>query len=57
MSGRKRHILVDTMGLLLATRVHPANVSDRDGARLLLAGLEGTAPRFPRLTKLWVDAA
>lgn len=54
MSGRKRHILVDTMGLVLKTRVHPADVQDRDGARLLLAGLEN---RFPRLAKLWVDAA
>ncbi len=54
MSGRKRHILVDTIGLLLLVRVHPANVQDRDGARLLLAGLAG---RFPRLAMLWVDAA
>ncbi len=35
-------------------RVHPADVQDRDGARLLLAGL---ADRFPRLAKRWVDAA
>lgn len=54
MTGRKRHILVDTTGLLLAVRVHPADVADRDGAKLLLAGL---GERFPRLAKLWVDAA
>ena len=54
MTGRKRHILVDTIGLLLAVHVHPANVQDRDGARLLLANL---AERFPRLAMLWVDAA
>ncbi len=54
MSGRKRHILVDTIGLLLLVRVHPADVQDRDGARLLLAGL---AERFPRLAMLWADAA
>ncbi len=54
MNGRKRHILIDTIGLLLAVRVHPADVQDRDGARLLLAGL---GDRFPRLAKLWVDAA
>ena len=33
--------------------VHPANIQDRDGAKLLLADL---AERFPRLAKLWVDA-
>lgn len=54
MSGRKRHLLVDTMGLVLADGIHPANIADRDGARLLLAGL---GERFPRLAKLWVDAA
>ena len=54
MNGRKRHILVDTIGLLLTVRVHPADVQDRDGATLLLAGL---GERFPRLAKLWVDAA
>ena len=30
--GRKRHIVVDTTGLVLAVAVHPANVQDRDGA-------------------------
>lgn len=50
MSGRKRHILVDTTGLLLKVTVHPANVQDRNGARLLL----GTV--FPRLAMLWADA-
>src|ERR1700731_2120534 len=34
--GRKRHILVDTLGLLLNVVVHPADVQDRDGARLVL---------------------
>jgi len=54
VNGRKRHILVDTIGLLLTVRVHPADVQDRDGAKLLLAGL---GEPFPRLAKLWVDAA
>jgi putative transposase len=40
--------------LLLKVRVHAADVADRDGAPLLLAGL---ADRFPRLAKVWVDAA
>jgi len=34
--GRKRHILVDTLGLLLSVIVHPANVQDRDGAEAVL---------------------
>ena len=54
MNGRKRHILVDTLGLLLKVVVHPANVQDRDGARLVLAGLQR---RFPRLRHLWADQA
>lgn len=52
VNGRKRHLLVDTMGLLLRVVVHPANVQDRDGARLVLAGL---GQRFPRLHHLWAD--
>ncbi len=36
VKGRKRHILVDTLGLLLNVVVHPADVQDRDGALLLL---------------------
>ena len=36
LSGRKRHLLVDTMGLLLKVVVHAANIQDREGVRLLL---------------------
>ena len=54
VSGRKRHIIVDTTGLLLAVVVHAANIQDRDGARLVLAKLLG---RFPRLRIIWADAA
>ncbi len=54
MNGRKRHLLVDTLGLMLAVLVHPADVQDRDGGRLLLPGL---AERFPRLAHLWADGA
>ena len=53
VKGRKRHLVVDTMGLLLAVAVHPADLQDRDGARLVLARLQG---RFPRLQHLWADA-
>ena len=41
---RKRHIVVDTLGLLLAVVVHPADVQDRDGARLALEELGGGFP-------------
>lgn len=50
--GRKRPILVDTQGFLLAVLVHAANLGDRDGARLLLQERVG---RFPRLIHLFAD--
>lgn len=54
MKGRKRHIVVDTMGLLLAVVVHTADIQDRDGAKLVLGKLLG---RFPRLQLIWADGA
>ncbi len=52
VNGRKRHIVVDCLGMLLAVVVHAASVQDRDGAKLVLARLIG---RFPRLAKIWAD--
>jgi putative transposase len=52
IDGRKRHLLVDTEGLVLKVKVHSANVADRDGIELLLEHVEGW---FPRLQHLWVD--
>ena len=52
--GRKRHLLVDSSGLLLAARVTPADAQDRDGAPRLLAGLK---PLMPRLDFIWADGA
>lgn len=52
VTGRKRHILVDTMGLLLAVVVHPANIQDRDGAKLVFQKAFG---RFRRLQRIWAD--
>ena len=52
--GRKPQLLVNTSGLLLASRVTPANISDNRGARELLAGL---APLMPRLELIWADSA
>lgn len=54
MKGRKRHILVDTLGMLLEAMVTGADVPDRDGARLLLAATEW---RHPRLAKVYADSA
>jgi putative transposase len=54
IKGRKRHLLVDTLGLLLAVYVTPADMHDTLGAHRLLAGL---APLVPRLKKIWADGA
>lgn len=52
IKGRKRHILVDTIGLLLMVVVHAASIQDRDGAKLVLTKVKG---RFPRLQLIWAD--
>lgn len=52
VNGRKRHILVDTLGLLLAVVVTSAALSDAAGARLLFARLGGACKK---LRRIWVD--
>jgi putative transposase len=52
IKGRKRHIVVDTLGLLLMVMVLPANIQDRDAARPLLAKVFGT---YASLRCLWAD--
>ena len=52
VKGRKRHMLVDTLGLVLLVVVHSAGGSDPAGARLLLPQILGL---FPRLTRIWAD--
>jgi hypothetical protein len=54
IKGRKRHLLVDTLGLPLSVYVTSADVQDRVGAQCLLAGL---TPFVPRLNKIWADGA
>jgi putative transposase len=54
VKGRKRHILVDTLGLPLSVYVTPADMHDTQGARRLLAGLKYFVPR---LKTIWADAA
>jgi hypothetical protein len=51
---RKRHLLVDTEGLVLEARVHSAKVPDEDGIKLLLDPARNRLPRC--LSHLWVDA-
>jgi putative transposase len=53
VKGRKRHLLVDTQGLVLKAKVHSAQVMDYEGIKMLLqqADIE-----FPRLSQLWLDA-
>lgn len=53
IKGRKRHLLVDTLGLVLGVLVTPANVTERDGAKTLLGLVLGW---FTWLRLLWVDA-
>jgi putative transposase len=53
VKGRKRHLLVDTEGLVMRVKVHAASVFDRDGIKPLM---ELVGERFPRLSHLWLDA-
>lgn len=46
MKGRKRHILVDTMGVLLAVLVSPANISDVAGGIALMERVKGMLVRL-----------
>lgn len=52
IKGKKRHILIDKVGLLLHALVHPADIQDRDGGVLVLNTLFG---RYPFLKKLFAD--
>ncbi len=52
ISGRKRHLLVDTVGLLLKAKVHAADILDNKGGKLLLENLN---EKFPRVMHCWAD--
>jgi transposase len=54
VKGRKRHILTDTIGLLVAALVHTADIQDRDGALRLLQVLRSA---FPWLRHVFADGA
>ncbi len=55
IKGRKRHQLVDTLGLLILVVVTAANVTEYDGARIVLQRLNHKRNQFPRLVRIWVD--
>jgi DDE family transposase len=50
--GRKRHLLVDTLGLVISAKVLAADITDREGAKVLLTALIG---KLPRLLLIWRD--
>ena len=52
VSGRKRHVLVDTTGLLLKVIGHPADIHDRHGGKLVL---DNVKIHLPRLAHIWAD--
>jgi transposase len=51
--GRKRHLLVDTLGLLICVKVLAADITDREGGKVLLTALSG---KLPRLLLIWADS-
>lgn len=55
MKGRKRHVLVDTEGLVLKVKVHSAKVLDQEGIKPLLEGVKELFWRLSHLL-LWLDA-
>lgn len=57
VTGRKRHILVDTLGLLITVAVHSAKISDSQGSKSVFAKLFRKLSYFPRLQLVWADKA
>ena len=52
VNGRKRHIVTDTLGLVVRVKVHSAGLQDRESVPLVL---EGMNEQFPRVSHAWVD--
>jgi transposase len=55
VKGRKRHLLVDTLGLMILVVVTAASVPERAGAKLVFAKLQKMRQHFTRLVLIWVD--
>jgi putative transposase len=54
VNGRKQHLLVETLGLIMAIVLHTADIQDQDGAKLAINPL---VKRFPRLKVIFGDRA
>lgn len=54
VTGRKRHIVVDVLGLVLVVLVLAADIQDRDGGGMILAAMHSA---YPSITKVWADGA
>jgi len=52
IKGRKRHLLTDTLGVVMLVVAHSAGIQDRDGAKLVLAAAK---EKFPQLALIWAD--
>ena len=52
VQGRKRHIIIDTLGFIMAVVIHNADVQDREGAKLVIGQLRYD---YPRLKKILTD--
>lgn len=57
IKGRKRHVIVDTLGLILAVAVHPADWQDQEGACMVFARLSQMKRTISRLILVWGDSA
>jgi len=55
VKGRKRHLVVDTLGLMMTVVVTAASVPEREGAKLVFAKLAQMREQFGRLVLIWVD--
>ena len=53
--GRKRHLLVDTLGLVITILITAASVQEREGAKQLLEKTHQKREKYPRLVRIWVD--
>jgi putative transposase len=54
VNGRKRHVIVDTLGLIMSLVIHTADIQDQDGAKLVIGEL---GKRFERLKVIFGDSA
>ena len=56
IKGRKRHLIVDTLGLVLSIVVHKASIDERKGASFVLNRLFSRCGDFPQLNVIFADA-